>query len=353
MAITDRKEEHLKICAKQNVQFREKSTGFMDVSFKDVELQYRSLPEIDRKKIDCSTEFFGKKFSAPLMVSAITGGIKKAEHINLDIAKACEELGIGMGLGSQRAMIENPALSKTFFVRNAAPSIFLAGNIGAVNLKDFSAKQIQAAVDSVKADALAVHLNAAQEACQHDGNTDFSNVLKELKGISSKLNVPVYAKEVGHGISLELAKALSRTGIKAIDVQGAGGTSWVAVDALRGNKELGETFWDIGIPTVVSLLSVKKAFNGKIISSGGIRSGFDIAKSMALGADLCAIGLPVYSAQFRAGEKGVKEYLNQKIEELKIAMFLCGAKNINELKKQKTIITGKTLEWLKQSGISF
>jgi isopentenyl-diphosphate delta-isomerase len=298
-------------------------------------LEYKTLPEINKKEISLKTEFLGKKFSAPVYSEAITGGAEESIKINKDIAAACEELGLGMGLGSMRAMLEKPSLKETYYIRDVAPTIFLAGNIGAAQLLKYSSSEIEKALKEIKADALAVHLNAAQEALQKEGDTDFKGILKAISSISSKLKKPVFVKEVGHGISYSVAKALAKTKIKAIDVAGAGGTSWTGIDSLRGNKELGETFWDYGISTAESIVQCRKAFKGPIIASGGIRTGLDIAKAIALGADLGGMALPVLKAQQSGGKEGVKKYLEKVIEELKISMFLSGVKNIKELKKVK------------------
>lgn len=335
---TGRKLEHIKICLGQNVQFNKKTTGFERIGFGNVDLGYKALPEMNKKDIDLGTKFLGKKFNAPLMVNAMTGGVKEAGKINRDIAKACEALGMGMGVGSQRAMLEDNKVSFTYKVRDVAPNIFLAGNIGVLQLGEYSAKEIKWILDEIGADALAIHINAAQEALQKDGGTNFKNSLKRINEISKSVKKPVYVKEVGHGISGEVAKMLSKTEIKAIDVAGAGGTSWIGVDSLRGNKEKGEIFWNFGIPTLQSLLEVKKNFKGQIIASGGIRNGLDMAKAIVLGADMCGIALPVLEAQKQGGSTAVKKYLEKRIDELRIAMFLVGAKNLKELKKKKSFI---------------
>ncbi len=330
MAIGKRKEDHLEIALNQDVGFREKTT-----ELEKIKLEYNCLPEIALKDIDCSTEFLGKKFSAPLMVSALTGGIPRAKKINREIAEACQELGIGMGLGSQRAMLENKALAKTYKVRDVAPGIFLAGNIGAAQLKEYDVEEIAWLVEEIEADALAIHLNAAQEALQPEGTPDFRGALEEIKKIAKALEKPVYVKEVGHGISRIAAKRLAKTGIAAIDVQGAGGTSWIGIDSLRGNKELGKTFWDFGIPTAVSVFECSREYRGPIIASGGIRSGVDIIKGIILGASLGGIALPVLKAQNRGGKKGAKEYLERIIKEIRTGMFLLNSKTIKDLRKKK------------------
>lgn len=333
----NRKQDHIRISLEESVQFREKTTGLERFSFGGIDLQYNALPEMNKAEIDLGTEFLGKKFNAPLIVEAITGGVEEAKKINKDIARVCEELGIGMGLGSQRAMIENPTLKDTYFVRDVAPGIFLAGNIGVTELGHYSAEEIEKAVETVGADALAIHVNAAQAAMQPEKETNFKGRLEEIKKLAEQFKKPVYIKEVGHGIDFETAKSLAKTGIKAIDVAGAGGTSWTAIDSKRGHKEIGETFWDIGIPTAESIAQCRKAFKGKIIASGGIRTGLDCAKAIALGADLCGLALPVFKAQQKEGSNGVKKLLEKIIEELRIAMFLTGSKNLSQLKKKAIV----------------
>jgi len=328
----ERKADHLKIALEEEVQFREKTTGLEKVAFKGVELEYKALPEMDKKEIRLGTEFLGKKFKLPLMVEAITGGTEEAEKINKDIAKACQETGIGMGLGSQRAMVEDASLKHTYFVRDVAPDIFLAGNLGVTELGKYDAEDIGKMLNDVGADALAVHINAAQAALQPEEETDFKGRVEEIEKLAKALKKPVYVKEVGHGIGLETAKSLAKAGVKAIDVAGAGGTSWTAIDSKRGSKEIGETFWDFGIGTAESILQCRKAFKGKIIASGGIRTGLDCAKAIGLGADLCGLALPALKAQEKEGSSGVKKLIEKLGEELRIAMFLAGAKDLKGLK---------------------
>ena len=325
MAIKDRKLDHLKIALNKDVQFREKTTWLEKVL-----LEYRCLPEIDLSDVNLETDFLGKKLNAPIIVSGMVGGIAEAKKINKEIAKACEALGLGFGIGSQRAMLEDPKLTETYYIRDVAPNIFLAGNIGAAQLKDYSTEQIEQALDSIGADALAIHLNAAQEVVQPDGTPNFKGCLKEIARVAKELSKPVYVKEVGHGINYVVAKELAKTNIKAIDVQGAGGTSWVAIEALRSKNGFGKTFWDFGIPTASSIAECRKVFKGPIIASGGIRSGLDAVRAFVLGADLIGIALPVLKAQQRAGSKGVEQYLKRIIEEMRIALFLIGAKTPKE-----------------------
>lgn len=348
MPIGERKEEHIEISLHREVQFREKKSGFEDVGFEEVDLVYSALPEIDESEIDCRTRFLGKRFSAPLMVAAITGGITRAEQINKDIAKACEDLGIGMGLGSQRAMMDDNSLAYTYRVRDVAPGIFLAGNLGVTQAKHYGIGQIENALNSVGADALAIHVNAAQEAIQPGGTTDFSGALGTIRKISNGLRHGVYVKEVGAGISREVAGKIAKTGVKAIDVGGAGGTSWTEIEYLRAGEDVPHTFREFGVPTVASIIETRGAFKGQVVATGGVRSGLDVAKALALGADITGIALPVLKAQNEGGSEGTKQYLQRIIRETKQAMFLLGAKDIKQLKKKKCLLFGRTREWVEQ-----
>lgn len=345
-----RKVEHLKVVRNENVNYKNKRTGLEDVQLDDVDLEYKTLPEINKKNIQIGTSFLGKKFAAPLFVSGMTGGVQEAERVNREIAVAVEKLRIGMGVGSQRAMIENPALTHTYFVRDVMPTAFLSGNIGIAQLMQYSSRQIEQMLDEIRADALTIHLNSAQEAVQREGDTDFKGALRQIKKTVKELKgtYPVYVKEVGNGIDRKTARALAKTKVAAIDIQGAGGTTWVGVEVLRKKSDVGGVFWDFGIPTAVSLLNCRKEFKGPIIASGGIRSGFDVLKALVLGADLAGMARPVFMAQQTQGSLGVEKMMNHVIAEFKTGMFLVGASELRELKKVKFVVMGKTKEWLEQ-----
>jgi isopentenyl-diphosphate delta-isomerase len=345
-AIQKRKSEHIRLCTTKDVAFKEKTT-----LLECVELNYKALPELSLDEVNLSTEFLGKKFSFPFMISAITGGAAESKKINAELAQAAQEFGIGLGLGSMRAVLQQPSLIDTYFVRDAAPDIFIAANIGVAQLKQYSPAQINEAITALEADALAIHINAAQEAVQPEGDVDFSGLIAKIAEYSEKIKVPVYVKEVGHGISFEVAMALKETNIKAIDVQGAGGTSWAKVDSLRHKTSFGAVFQDFGVPTAASIIETKHALHAtskKIIASGGIRNGLDAVKALVLGADLCASAMPILQAQQKKGAEGVKTYLNEIKKEMEIASFLLGCKNLAELHQEKPIILGKLREWLKQ-----
>lgn len=350
-----RKAAHIKISLNQNVQARNVTTGFEDLNF-----IHRALPEIDKQKIDLSTTIFGHKFSAPLIVGAITGGTQEATKINATIAEAVEELGLGMGIGSQRAAIEDVKLEKTFTVaRKRAPTAFLIANIGGVQLIDgYGLREVRKAVKMIEADAIAIHLNALQETAQPEGQTNFEGILEKISEIAEESDKPVIAKETGAGIAAEEAKKLEAAGVKGIDVSGAGGTSFAAVEYYRARRHrnsfqrrLGEIFWDWGIPTVVSIVEVSQTVNVPVIASGGIRNGIDVAKSLALDASLASFSQPI----LEAAVKGVKEtcdILSLLINELKNAMFLVGADTVQSLRRTPIVIMGKTSEWLRMRGFN-
>ena len=343
-----RKAEHIKICLEQKAQARKATTGF-----EDIQLVHRALPEVDRQKISLSASFLGKKLSAPLIVGAMTGGTEEATKINASIAGAVEKLGLGMGVGSQRAAIEDQKLEKTYSIaRKKAPTAFLIANIGGVQLvHGYTLKEVKKAVEMIDADAVAVHLNAVQEALQPEGQTNFKGVLAKISEIAGELDMPVIVKETGCGISAEDAKALEAAGVKAIDIGGVGGTSFAAVEYYRSTSpnNMGEAFWDWGIPTAVSLIETTQTVKIPVIASGGVRSGLDIAKSLALNASLASISQPVLEAAVK-GAKKTEELLSCLIDELRNVMFLVGAENLESLAKVPVVVAGKTAEWLNIRG---
>lgn len=326
-----RKDDHIRICLEKKVEFV-KSNGF-----EHVELEHRALPEIDKDEIDLKTKFLGKKFDYPLFIEAMTGGTKRGKRINKNLARAAEAFSIGMGVGSQRAMLENEKLADTYFVRDVGPSMFLLGNIGAVQLPQYNVERIISLVESIKADGLAIHLNPAQELAQKEGNRSWKNLLKGIGYVCKQAKFPVVVKEVGFGISGRLSKELVRVGVKAIDVAGAGGTSWVKVDSYRTKEDFSH-IEEWGIPTAEALRDVVKSVNVPIIASGGIRNGSEVAKAIAMGSSLAGFALPLLRPATESPEK-VKKYLENIISQLRDAMFLVGARNIKELRKVRVIYT--------------
>jgi isopentenyl-diphosphate delta-isomerase len=345
-----RKAEHIRICLEQKAQARKATAGF-----EDIQLIHRALPEIDRQEINLSTSFLGKKFNAPLIVGAMTGGTEIAVQINASIAEAVEKLGLGMGVGSQRAAIEDRKLEKTYAIaRKKAPNAFLIANIGGVQLvRGYGIKEVKKVVEMIDADAVAVHLNALQEAVQPEGQTNFKGVLAKIGEIASALDTPVIVKETGAGICAEDAKMLEAAGVKAIDVGGIGGTSFAAVEYYRstGKTRLGEAFWDWGIPTAISVIETTQSVKLPVVASGGVRSGKDIAKALALNANLASVSQPVLEAAVKSSME-TENLLSVLIEELRNVMFLVGAKNIDCLAKVPLVISGATAEWLKTRGFN-
>jgi isopentenyl-diphosphate delta-isomerase len=352
---TKRKAEHIRISLNQHVQTKRTTTGFEDVHF-----IHRALPEIDKQKIDLSTKIFSHKFAAPIIVGAITGGTPEATKINAAIAEAVEELGLGMGVGSQRAAIEDEKLEKTFAIaRKKAPNAFLIANIGGVQLaQGYGLKEVKKAIEMIDADAIAIHLNPLQEAIQPEGQTNFKGILAKISEIAEEIDKPVIAKETGAGIAAEEAKKLETAGVKGIDISGAGGTSFAAVEYYRAKglrndvqRRLGYVFWDWGIPTAVSVTEASQTVSIPVIASGGIRNGLDVAKALALGGSLTSLSQPVLRAAF----KGVKEtvrVLSLLIDELRNGMFLVGTDSVKALRETPIVITGKTAEWLKARGFN-
>jgi len=351
--IEKRKEDHIRICVEKNVQVKNITNGFEDIYF-----IHKALPEIEKEKINTKTKVFEHTFTAPIIVGALTGGTPKAAKINAAIAEAVEKLGLGMGVGSQRAAIENANLKNTFsIVRKKAPEAFIIANIGAPQLvRGYSVKEVRQAIEMINANALAIHLNALQEAIQPEGETSFAKVLEKIEALSESLDLPVIVKETGAGIAAEEAKKLESAGVDGIDIAGTGGTSWAAVEYYRakeiGNaflERLGEVFWDWGIPTAISLIEVAQSVHIPIIASGGMRSGIHVAKALALGASLASFSSPILHSALK-GTKEVEKLLSFYIAELKNVMFLTGTSNIQELSKVPLVITGKTAEWLKIRG---
>ncbi|KYH41364.1 MAG: isopentenyl pyrophosphate isomerase [Candidatus Bathyarchaeota archaeon B26-1] len=343
----------MRICLEEEVNARNVTTGFEEIF-----LVHRALPEINRDDVNLSTRLFGHKFSAPIIVEGITGGTLKALKINASIAEAVERLGLGMGVGSQRAALEDSTLEKTFTIaREKAPNAFLIANIGGPQLaKGYSLQDLRRAVEMIDADALAIHLNPLQEAVQPEGETTYRGILESIRRVARNLEVPVIVKETGAGISAEDAKMLEAAGVAGIDVSGAGGTSWAAVEyhraKRRGNdssRRLGEVLWDWGIPTAVSLVETVQSVSIPVIASGGIRSGNDAAKAIALGASLVGLASPVLAPALKGAEE-VEGLLNDLIDQLRNVMFLVGAGSVEALRSVPLVLTGRTAEWLRARG---
>jgi isopentenyl-diphosphate delta-isomerase len=327
-----RKKEHLELCLDATRVSSPSTTGLEAYRF-----VHNALPELDIDEIDTGTTFLGKRLNAPVLISSMTGGFDLARKVNRNLAAAAQALGIGMGVGSQRVAIEEPSAAVSFQVRDAAPDILLLANLGAVQLNyGYGLEQCRRAVAMIGADGLILHLNVLQEAVQPEGNRNWKGLTDKIAAVCRDLEVPVIAKEVGNGISVDVAARLQRAGVKAIDVAGKGGTSWSAVEAQRASRmgQRPETaFADWGIPTDEALINVRKALPEiQLVASGGIRTGVDIAKSIALGADVAAFGQPLLNAALESADK-VIEFIAGVIHELKVSMLCAGAKDLGVLRR--------------------
>jgi isopentenyl-diphosphate delta-isomerase len=352
--IEKRKQNHIEVSLEKNVEAN------IGTGFKDIHLLHRALPEIDLDEVDTTTKFFGKKLNAPLIISAITGGTNEGKDLNNILATVAEKMGIGIGVGSQRIAIEKPETEYTFkIVREKAPNALIFANIGCPQLSlGWGIKEAKKAVEMIKGDALSIHMNPLQEAVQVNGDTNYSGILEKISELSKGIKQPLIMKETGSGISYEDAMKIEKAGAKGLEISGVGGTSWSAVEyhiakqVKRSKQEyLGKALWNWGIPTAISVVETRKRTKLKIIASGGIRTGTEIAKSIVLGADAVGVAKPFLKKAIE-GEDALEEFINHLIQELKVIMFLVGAKNISELSKAPAIIMGKTREWLSIRGLN-
>ncbi len=336
--IHSRKSDHIRINLEEDVQSG-LTTGFERYAF-----IHRALPEINLDDVNLSQVLFKRTLNAPILISSMTGGTREAEAINHVLAMAAQETRIAMGVGSQRAAIEHPELSGTFQMRRYAPDVLLFANIGAIQLNyGYGIDQCKKAVDMIEADALILHLNALQEAVQPEGETQFTGLLNKIESICQEIQVPVIAKEVGWGFSEWDARRLYEVGVSAIDVAGAGGTSWSQVEMHRATnasqKRLAAAFINWGIPTTQSFINVKNAAPELIIfASGGIRSGVDIAKSIALGASLGGLAGPFLKAATHSLDETLLTIAELR-REIQICMFAAGAGSLEALQKTPMTIS--------------
>jgi isopentenyl-diphosphate delta-isomerase len=327
-----RKLEHLRICLDEDPQFSELTTGLERYRF-----LHQALPEIDLDDVSTSCALLGKSLDAPLLISSMTGGIAEAEHINLSLAEAAQELGVAMGVGSLRAALEEPSVARTYQVRAVAPDILLLANLGAVQLNcGYDVEDCQRAVELIEADGLILHLNPLQECLQRGRDTNFRSLLSKIEEVCHHLAVPVVVKEVGWGISSRVAEMLQDAGVAAIDVAGAGGTCWSAVERHRAADEqtdhVAQAFAEWGIRTAESMVMVSQAVpKTTIIGSGGIRTGIDVAKVIALGAHAAGIGSPLLRPA-AVSSAAVVAKLQEIVEELRISMFCIGAETLDALR---------------------
>jgi isopentenyl-diphosphate delta-isomerase len=342
--IEQRKRDHIDLCATGDVGFRAKTT-----LFEEVEFVHDALPELLVDDVDTRVTLFGKTLSAPIVIAAMTGGTEKARNINRELARIADEEGYGFGLGSQRAMLDSSAgRDPTYGVRDVAPRALVLGNIGGVQARKCSTEALADLAGRVGADALCVHLNPAMEIVQPGGDRDFEGIVETLARLNADLGVPVIAKETGCGIGPAAAKKILKSGVRHVDVSGAGGTSWVAVEMLRAEgtaKHLGTVLRDWGVPTAASVVVTRAArprFK-TIIATGGVSSGVDVARALALGADAAGIARPVLQALTERGVDGARAFLAQVKREIASVMLLTGARTPGDLAKTPLIL-GPTLE---------
>lgn len=338
MAETElRKADHLRICLDEDVQCRETTNGLERYRF-----QHCCLPELDRNQIDLRTTFLGKSLTAPLLISSMTGGTDLAKTINYRLATIAQQYNLAMGVGSQRVAVENPEVIATFAVRSVAPDILLLANLGAVQLNyQYGLDECRQVIEMLEADALILHLNPLQECVQTKGDTNFSGLLDKIARLCEKLPVPVIAKEVGNGISGTMAKQLIQAGVVAIDVAGAGGTSWAKVEGERAQdplqQRLAATFADWGIPTAECITSVRAiAPHIPLIASGGLRNGLEAAKAIALGADLVGMALPFLQAAHDS-EAALHTLVSFLTAELTTTLFCTGSATLPDLKQSGSL----------------
>jgi isopentenyl-diphosphate delta-isomerase len=337
MSISKRKQEHIDIALSRSVEFGAKTNGF-----ERIDLEHCALPELNWEDIHPEIQFLGKILSFPLMITAITGGFEGAKDINSALAEACQAEGVALGLGSQRQMLEDENHLDTFTVaRKKGPDIVLIGNIGAVQLVGMKdSGPVRRAVERIEADALAIHLNVLQEILQPEGNTLFKGMLNGIERMIRELDVPVIVKEIGCGISREVALKLVDAGVKIIDIAGAGGTSWAGIESHRVKQDaLARQFWNWGIPTAESLQVISEIESITIIASGGVDGGITMAKAIALGAHLCGAALPFLQAYSKEDAEGIVALIREWKEAYRMALLLTGCQNTDTLRNRKPLRT--------------
>jgi isopentenyl-diphosphate delta-isomerase len=345
--IANRKRSHFDLCAHQDVEFRHKTT-----LLEDVELIHQPLVETKLEEIDLGVTLLGKRLRFPLIITGMTGGAEEVGRFNREVAALADRMGIGFGVGSQRAMLRHPELKRTFQVREVAPDVLLFGNLGIAQAREMSAREVTRLAEEIGADAMCLHLNAAMEIIQENGDHDFRGSLDAIRRLVNESPLPIIVKETGCGFARESGVKLAEAGVRWIDVSGAGGTSWVGVETIRNRalRHLGEAFWDWGVPTAASVCELR-SLEVNLIASGGIRTGLQAAKCLALGAKSVGVALPVLRAYVSGGIEGVEAFLTAFCDELRVALMLCGSAKVEDLNRDRVVIGGRLLEWARQRGL--
>ena len=341
-----RKADHLDLCATDQVAFQAKTT-----LLEQVQLIHEALPELSTDEVDLSTDLAGKQLRAPIVIAAMTGGLDRAEAINKDLASIADELGLAFGFGSMRPLLQE-GVKLGYMVRDVAPNALLFANIGVVQARDASTQAIADMVGTTGCDALCVHLNPAMEVVQPEGDSDFRGGLETLARLAEGLSVPVIAKETGCGLSRSTAKRIIETGVRTVDVSGAGGTSWVGVETLRAKartRSLGELFWDWGIPTAGSVAQLSD-LDLEVIATGGVQHGLDIARALALGATAGGMARPFLMAWNDGGRSAAKAAAEQVIEEIRIATLLAGVHRASDLATLPLILGDTLNKWVPEGS---
>lgn len=341
-AISERKLAHLDLCANEDVESR--GTTLLE----EVRLFHDALPELSLDEVDTSVELLGRRLQAPILIAGMSGGATRALELNRALATAAQKCGLGMGVGSQRAMLLDPSCTETYRVRDLAPDVLLLGNIGAVQAREAGPDRVAELVQAIGADALCVHLNAAQELAQDEGDRDFRGCLAAIAGLVRELPVPVVVKETGCGFAPATLARLRDAGVATVDVAGAGGTSWAGVESLRGSarqRALGATLREWGVPTAASIVFARR-LGLRVIASGGIRSAHDVVRALALGADAVALALPFLRAHAQSGERGVLETAERLVESVRSMLLLLGARRVSDVPRLPRVIGPALREWI-------
>jgi len=346
--IGQRKADHLALCATDEVAFRDKTTLFEQIRF-----VHDALPDLDEAALDTSCHVLGKELRAPIVIAAMTGGTDEASRINRELAAIAEERGLGFGLGSQRAMHVRTDTRASYAVRDVAPTALVLGNLGVVQARQMSTAEVEALTRGIGADALCIHLNPAMELVQPGGDRDFRGGLETIARLVRELPLPVVVKETGCGLSRGVGERLESVGVRHVDTSGAGGTSWVAVETKRAEaaedhaaRALGESLWDWGIPTAASLGMLAPLGFETIIATGGVATGLDVARAVALGATAAGIARPMLKALKAGGREAAIAFLDGVLSELRAVMLLTGSADAAALRKAPRLLGAELRQWL-------